>query len=79
MNSTRPDLGRVVMPLVKVLRDADLSWTCREDIAAAILACWRNWDSMQQEQAKLQSSGAQCARSLDQHGPVLRHQDGSKL
>jgi len=47
------DLGRAVMPLVKVLRDAQLSWSEREQIADAILAAWRAHKSMADEEAHL--------------------------
>jgi hypothetical protein len=49
-------LGAVVLPLVQVMADADLSWSDREKISAAIHKCHRQWTDMEKER---QSTNAQ--------------------
>lgn len=54
-------LNTVVMPLVKLLADqeAGLSWADREKISAAILACCRHHESMENERQQLNTINAQ--------------------
>jgi hypothetical protein len=57
--NTGPDLSRAVMPLIKILRGARLSWSDREEIAAAIHEAWRAHRSMEEEACKLSQMGLQ--------------------
>lgn len=69
------DLGRVVMPLVKVLRDGQLSWSDREEIAMAILAAWRSHREILDESAKHVQAGLQGGAQQGMQGGI-RNQVG---
>lgn len=43
------DLGRVVMPIIRVMCAGGLSWSNKEDCAAAIQEAYRHWKSMEDE------------------------------
>jgi len=43
------NLPLVVMPLVKLLKDANITWAQRQDIAMAILECIRCYESLMKE------------------------------
>lgn len=59
----RPDLAQVVMPLVRVMALADLSWEDRARFAEAVQRCCSHWQSMEDERRMLEQSAAagQCA------------------
>lgn len=48
-----PNLGRVVMPLVKLMKTGELSWSDREAVADAIRDALRIHESMKAEQNHL--------------------------
>jgi hypothetical protein len=50
-------LWAVVQPLVLVMAEADLSWSNREKVAAAIRACHTHWDSMEKERQMANQQG----------------------
>lgn len=52
-------LGAVVLPLVQVMAEADLSWADREKISAAIHKCHRQWTDMEKERQMLNTTNAQ--------------------
>lgn len=57
-------LTEVVLPLVRVMADGDLSWSDREKIAAAVEACRSQWARMEDERYTLnqqQAAGMQNA------------------
>lgn len=53
-----PDLGTVVMPLVRLLQTDGLSWQNRAEITGAIFACERHWQSMEDEKNQVHQSMA---------------------
>ena len=58
-------LSNVVLPLVHIMAEADLSWYEREKVSAAIAACYQQWTQMEKERQTLgqqQASGAQAAQ-----------------
>lgn len=61
-----PELMRVLLPFVFLMRDARLSWAHREAVAAAMLECHRHWRSMDDERLMFEqaSVGAQMGHSL---------------
>ena len=65
-------LSKVTMPLIYIMADADLSWSDRERIAAAIRACLAQWDSMEKERLTInqqQAAGMQIpANQRPQYG-----------
>lgn len=69
MNMRRPDndLARVVMPLVRVMALADLSWADREKFAEAIQRACSHWQSMEDERRMFEQNSAagQIAPSAD--------------
>ena len=69
-SSNGPDLGRVVMPIIEVMRQSGLSWAEREKCAFAILECLRHHKSMADERtASSQSALAgQQQSALDKLG-----------
>jgi len=70
-------LGAVVLPLVQVMADADLSWSDREKISAAIHKCHRQWTDMEKErQAANSQSGYGLQGPGGQIGQVANSQSG---
>jgi hypothetical protein len=61
-----PDLARVMLPLVRLMRDARLSWSNRELVADAMQECHRHWSSMEEERQMFQqaSAASQAGHSL---------------
>lgn len=60
--SHKPDLGHVVMPLVRAMALDGLSWDDRAKFAEAIQKCVTHWRSMEDEQRMLNgSAGQQCS------------------
>lgn len=59
----RPDLAQVVMPLVRVMALADLSWADRAKFSEAIQECCRQWQSMEEERRMLEQNTAGCQSS----------------
>jgi hypothetical protein len=62
--SKQQSLSAVVMPLVRVMNEAVLSWSEREQLATAIQAAYRQWSGMEkerqaQQQMQWQQAGAQ--------------------
>lgn len=59
----RPDLGQVIMPLVRVMALADLSWEDRARFAEAIQRCCSHWQSMEAERQMFEQNAAagQCS------------------
>jgi hypothetical protein len=51
--SHKPDLDDIVMPLIRMLAQSNLSWAQRAEIAAAIGACERHWRDMEAEKQQL--------------------------
>jgi hypothetical protein len=66
--NTTPDLARVVMPLVKLLRDARISWSDRETIAGAIDTAIRQHKDMEAEQQQLGLQKAYAGQAMQQVG-----------
>lgn len=66
-------LGVVVLPLVQVMADADLSWSDREKISAAIHQCHRQWTNMEKERQMInaQSANYQAGSLQGQIGQVF--------
>jgi hypothetical protein len=56
-----PSLGAIVLPLVRIMAEADLAWADREKVSAAIQACHAQWSVMEKErqQANQQIAGQQ--------------------
>ena len=54
----KPDLGTIVMPLVRLLGTSGLSWADRASIATAIQECQRHWKSMEDEAQQLSQQAA---------------------
>ena len=46
-------LETVVMPLVRLMAQADLSWADREEVSAAIAVCIRHYNDMETERQQL--------------------------
>lgn len=69
VNSTGPDLAQVVMPLVKLLRNAHMSWDNRETIAGAIDIAIRAHRDMEAEQQHL------CAEKAVDYNQWARFKD----
>jgi hypothetical protein len=59
----RPDLAQVVMPLVRVMALADLSWADRAKFAEAVQRCCSHWQSMQDEANFLNQANAASQQS----------------
>lgn len=51
-------IGTMVAPLVRIMADAELSWSERERVSAAIEACRKHWDSMEKERQTIASQVA---------------------
>lgn len=52
------DLRLVVMPIVDVIRDGDLSWEDKKACADAIRSVVRHWKSMEEERVALNMANA---------------------
>ena len=60
------NLATVVMPLVRVMADASLSWAEREAISAAICEAHRQWKALEKEREairQVQAAGQQNAQN----------------
>lgn len=62
--SHKPDIGDVVMPLIRMLAQPGLSWAQRAEIADAIGACERQWRDMEKERHMLNQQ--QCVGAAQQ-------------
>ena len=62
-------LSKVTMPLIHVMADADLSWSDREKIAAALRACISQWDSMEKERLTASQQQAAGQQNATNHRP----------
>ena len=49
MSNNGPSLAKVVMPIIKVMNASGMSWSDREECAAAILAIYRHWKGMEDD------------------------------
>ncbi len=60
----KPDLADVVVPLARIIAEADLSWADKAQIAAAINRCCSHWREMEAERNYLnqQQASGQCAQ-----------------
>jgi len=70
-------LGDVVLPLVRVMLEEDLTWYQREEISRAIDACRRQWVEMgkaQQivKQQNMQSQGLAGVQLPQGNAPAVR-------
>lgn len=59
------NLDRVIMPMIRIMRDARLSWSEREEISDAIRECLRHHRALTGEQDMLN----QTANQLHTHPP----------
>lgn len=70
-------LGNVVLPLIRIMADADLSWMEREKLSEAVAACHRQWEIMEKEKRILnQQPGACAAQQQTQAGIQLGNLQG---
>jgi hypothetical protein len=58
----RPRLESVVMPLVRLMSQCDLSWSDRQELSSAIASCTRHWNDMEAERQELEQRN--CQQSL---------------
>ena len=68
----------VVMPLVRLMAHADLSWADREEVSAAIAVCIRHFNDMETERQHLDQQGAQqqvAAPAKRSRKPKVDHSD----
>ena len=54
-----PDLTYVVMPLVRAMSRADLSWAARAEVSDAIRECNAHWQRMEDERRHIEQQSCQ--------------------